>query len=165
MIVARTARLVLRRWEPGDAAAFAAINADPVVTRFVGGPLTRAASDAFLDRMLAHWAEHGYGRCAVEMDGVLLGYAGVGPHPLGLGCPEIGWRLAAHCWGRGLGTEAARAARDLAFGEWGLPRLVAVMHPDNAATLGVARNLGMTFRREATADDGQRVVVHELRRA
>lgn len=144
MTVAVTERLVLRRFTPADAEAFAAVNADPEVTRFVGGPLDREASDAFLARTMAFWDERGYGRCAVEEAGTLLGFAGLGTHPIAGDDVEIGWRLARHAWGRGLATEAARAVADLAFGPWGLSRLVAVMHPENAASLGVARNLGMT---------------------
>lgn len=41
--VVDTERLILRRWSHDDAGAFAAINADPYVMRFIGGgkPLSR----------------------------------------------------------------------------------------------------------------------------
>jgi ribosomal-protein-alanine N-acetyltransferase len=56
-----TARLVLRRWRAGDREAFAALNADPRVMRFLGPPLAPAASDALADRIDAHFAAHGFG--------------------------------------------------------------------------------------------------------
>ena len=46
-----TERLVLRRWIPGDREPFAALNADPVVMEHFPAPLTRAESDALVDRM------------------------------------------------------------------------------------------------------------------
>jgi RimJ/RimL family protein N-acetyltransferase len=152
--VVETERLLLRRWRPEDAEPFAAINADPLVTRYVGGPLTREASDALLARSVAFWESHGYGRAAVEdkATGELLGFCGLGGHPATAGETEIGWRLASHVWGRGLATEAATAMRDLAFSRWGLARLVSVAVPENPASLGVMRNIGMTHWRDVEHD-------------
>lgn len=155
-VVATTRRLVLRRFVPADAAAFAEINADPLVTRYVGGPLSRAASDALLGRILA---QQPYARWAVERDGALLGFCGLGRHPIAADDVEVGWRLASAVWGQGLATEAATAVRDLAFGTYGLPRLVAVIHPDNVASIRVAEKVGLAYERDAALDDGTRLVV------
>ena len=141
----RTGRLLLRRWRSADAAAFAALNADPEVTRFVGGPMTRAGSDALMARFVAGFAQRGYDRFAVEHEGECVGFVGLGLHPFVGGEVEIGWRLARHVWRRGLATEGARAVLDAAPG-WGLERVVAVVHPDNAASIGVCRALGMALR-------------------
>ena len=152
-----TERLVLRRWRPEDLEPFAALNADPEVTRFVGGPMAREASDTMVARFEACHDERGYGRWAVEESGALVGFTGLGPHPFVGGAIEIGWRLARHAWGRGIATEAARAVVDLAFGEIGLSRIVAVVHPDNAASIGVCRHLGMTL-----AEEREGLFVYEL---
>ena len=40
----------MRRWRDEDRAPFAALNADPAVMRFFPAPLTRADSDAAIDR-------------------------------------------------------------------------------------------------------------------
>ena len=157
-IVATTERLVLRTWRDDDAEPFAALNADPEVTRFLGGPWSREASDAMMARSRAHWEAHGYGRAVVEVDGEMVGFTGLGPHAATPGEVEIGWRLARHVWGRGYATEAARAMRDLAATRWGLDGLVSVADPDNGASLGVMRHLGMTLRDELV-HEGQRVVV------
>jgi RimJ/RimL family protein N-acetyltransferase len=49
--VVQTARLVMRRWRDDDRAAFAVMNADPVVMRYFPATLGRAASDALIDRI------------------------------------------------------------------------------------------------------------------
>ena len=47
----RTERLLLRGWRAGDREPFAALNADPVVMEHFPAPLSRAESDAFVDRI------------------------------------------------------------------------------------------------------------------
>src|SRR5262245_668875 len=120
----RTARLTLRPWRETDRPAFADLNADPLVSADLGGPLSRAASDAKFDRYLRTWEQHGHGRWAIEERcGRFIGYAGVQPagveHPLGPHA-EIGWRLARRTWGKGFATEAARAALDDMFARGGV---------------------------------------------
>lgn len=162
--VSETPRLVLRMWRPGDAEAFAAMNADPVVTAYLGGPMDRAASDALLARTVAHWETYGYGRAAVEerTSGDLLGFVGLGSHGAVPGATEIGWRLVVRCWGQGYATEAALSIRDLAFGAYGLDRLVSVAVPDNPASLAVMRKIGMRHWRDVD-HDGLALTVYELR--
>jgi len=60
--VVETERLRLRVWEEVDRHHFATLNADPIVMRDLGGPLSRHDSDAKLDRYLKAWGNNGYGR-------------------------------------------------------------------------------------------------------
>jgi RimJ/RimL family protein N-acetyltransferase len=62
---------------------------------------------------------------------------------------EEGFWLAHAYWGNGLATEAAQAVMDYGFGTLGLQRIVAVVHPENRASLRVLQKLGMTFERMA----------------
>jgi RimJ/RimL family protein N-acetyltransferase len=57
----QTKRMLMRRWRDADRAPFAAMNADPEVTRYLRGPLDRAASDELADRLEALFDEHGFG--------------------------------------------------------------------------------------------------------
>ena len=60
---------------------------------------------------------------------------------------DLGYYLSSETWGRGLATEAARAALGFAFGTLGVWRVEAETTPDNEASKRVMRRLG--FRYEA----------------
>ena len=154
----RTDRLLLREWQDRDLAPFAALNADPAVVAFLSGPLTRAESDGFVDRMRVHWAEDEFGLWAVERldDGAFLGFAGLArpawaPEPT----PEIGWRLAAFAWGRGYATEAAAAAMRFGFDVVGLDEIVSYTTVSNARSRRVMEKLGMARRDPSAPFDFQ----------
>jgi RimJ/RimL family protein N-acetyltransferase len=147
--ILRTPRLALRHWLPGDEMALASIDADPEVTRYLAPSLPPAAD--FIGRATEHWEKHGFGFLAVELredpgPGRFIGFVGLG-HPVSLPelalRPDLRWRLARASWGRGLATEAAVAVRDDAFGRLGLDELIAIIHPDNAASRRVATKVGM----------------------
>ena len=140
-----TPRLRLRCWREADRQAFAAMNADPEVMLDAGGPLSRAASDAKLDRYAASFDRHGFCRWAVESrEGSFLGYAGIMPvpegHPLGPHF-DIGWRLVRSAWGLGFATEAASAALGDAFSRAGLAEVLAYTATDNVRAQRVMERL------------------------
>ena len=146
-----TERLLLREWRPADAEPFAALNADPEVTRYLRGPMTRAESDELLAHIRAHWDQHGFGLYAVEVKqtGALAGFVGLAiPSflPEVLPAVEVGWRLARRHWGHGLATEGARASMAHAFGELGLRQVISIIDPGNGPSIRVAERLGMQRR-------------------
>jgi RimJ/RimL family protein N-acetyltransferase len=150
-----TERLVLRRWTGEDREALAAINGDAEVMRWVGSGrvLGRGLSDELVVRFEREWDERGFGLWAVswraDPRGELLGFCGLTMPaflPEVLPAAEVGWRLARRAWGRGVATEAARAALAFGFGERGLREIVAVVAPENARSLRVVEKLGMTPR-------------------
>lgn len=143
----RTERLLLREWREQDLAPFAALNADPAVMRHFPSTLTRAESDALAGRIEAHFAEHGYGLWAVDVDGELAGFTGLqwsdwtGTREL-----EVGWRLATAFQGRGLATEAATAA--LSYGLGVVPRVVSSTALPNEPSWRLMERIGMRRERE-----------------
>ena len=146
-----TDRLVLRAWRASDREPFAELNADPEVLRYIGNgsPMTRAESDALLEAIGAHWAEHGFGLwCAAprEEPDACLGFVGLAVPsflPAVMPAVEVGWRLARPAWGRGLATEGARAALHHAFEARRLQSVVSVIDPANVRSVRVAEKLGM----------------------
>ena len=145
----RTARLVLRRWEPQDRDPFAELCADPVVMEHFPRTLTRAEADEWVDAVVAHFEENGYGLWAVEVDGRFAGFNGLRwTEMLARTELEIGWRMATWAWGHGYATEAARAALEVGLEVHGdVASWTAVT---NQRSWHVMERLGM--RREAEFD-------------
>ena len=164
-----TERLLLREWRDEDREPFARMNADPRVMEFFAATLTAAQTDAMLERVQAHLDRHGFGWWPAELKetGAFIGFIGLAvPYfeahftP----CVEIGWRLAAEHWGRGLATEGARAALRYGFEELGLREIVSFTVPANVRSRRVMEKLGMT-RNPADDFDHPRIPEgHPLRR-
>jgi RimJ/RimL family protein N-acetyltransferase len=93
--------------------------------------------------MVGHWTLRGYGLWAVEerSSGALVGRVGFW-NPDGWPGFELGWLLRRSSWGRGYATEAARAVLPLAFTQLEQPHVISLIHPENAASIRVARRLG-----------------------
>jgi ribosomal-protein-alanine N-acetyltransferase len=144
----RTDRLLLRRWQDADREPFAALNADPVVMEFFPRCPTRAESDDLVDRIEATFDREGFGLWAVEVeDGRFAGFVGLWPTPPALPfspAVEVGWRLAQHAWGRGVATEAARAALADGWDRLGLRDVVSMTSVINTRSQAVMQKLGMT---------------------
>ena len=111
----RTERLLLRRWHPADRAPFAAMNADPEVMEHFPAALTRAESDALIDRIEAGFEARGFGLWAVEVTatGEFIGFTGLAVP--GFDAPftpavEIGWRLSRAELGARVRGRGARGA-------------------------------------------------------
>ena len=147
MVVIETPRLTLNTWRLDDFGAFASLARDPRVMRFIssGEPWTDRKIAYFIGRQTAF--QQALGHCMWRMrlkeTGELVGLCGLQPLA-DTGEIEVGWWLASALWGRGLATEAARAAVDRGFRIHGLKRIVAITRPDNAASLNIMRKLGMT---------------------
>jgi ribosomal-protein-alanine N-acetyltransferase len=149
MMPLRTDRLVLRRWRASDRGSFAALNADPQVMEHLPALLTRAESDTVIDRVEAHFDQHGFGLWALEVaaTGEFIGFTGLStPRFPAHFTPavEIGWRLAGSAWGRGYASEAARRALAFGFEDVGLPEIVSFTAVDNLRSRAVMARIGMT---------------------
>ena len=167
----RTPRLLLRGWRPEDLDGLARINADPEVTRHLGGgrPLTRQETAALQARLEREWDEEGFGIWALESAGELVGLVGLHRHRWFPEEVEVGWRLAREHWGQGLATEGARAALDYGFGDLALERVISLIQVENLASRRVAEKLGMRPERQLTRvheETGRplALVVYSLRR-
>jgi RimJ/RimL family protein N-acetyltransferase len=149
MFSLRTERLVLRDWKESDRPVFAKMNADSRVMEFMPGPLSSEASDSLVEKIRRHFRTHGFGLYAAELldDHSFIGYIGLAIPTFAAQftpCVEIGWRLAAEHWGRGLATEGARAVGKHAFEDLRLDALVSFTVPANVRSRRVMEKLGMT---------------------
>ena len=143
----------------------AALVADPEQMRFYPHPRSRAEARAWIELNLAVYAEHGFGTWLIEdrETAEFLGYSGMRPLLLeGAEETEIGWNVAKTAWNRGIATEAALAARELAFTRFGLARLVALLPPGHEASRRVAEKIGMRDEGSTAVFDGARFAVYAV---
>jgi len=148
--VVETERLRLRRHRLEDFADCAAMWADPIVTRFIGGkPFSEEDAWTRFLRHIGHWSLMGFGYWVVEEKdtGSFIGELGFADfkrdiQPFLKGTPEMGWALVSKVHGKGYATEAVRAA--LAWGDAHFPsgRTVCIIHPENLASIRVAEKCG-----------------------
>jgi ribosomal-protein-alanine N-acetyltransferase len=140
--------------------------ADPEVTRHMGGPrdfeevrlrVERGAPTDTVSHSTGWWA------VVEKVSGHVVGDCGLvekevdGYHEI-----ELVYLLASHFWGRGYATEAATALRDYALHRLGLRRIVALIEPDNHASVRVAEKIGMTFEKETRRPSGRVKRVYSL---
>jgi RimJ/RimL family protein N-acetyltransferase len=156
-VVLTTPRLLLRTFRADDLPTYAALNADPEVVEFLGGPLSRQESDEIAEYAQALHAREGIGLLAVERraDGAFLGMCGL--HHVDHWYPdvEVAWRLAREHWGHGYATEAAAAWLRYGFTQLDLPRVISIADrdPPNVRSIAVMRRIGMVADHEAQLAD------------
>jgi len=140
-----TGRLRLRALRASDLDAYAAMQANPEVMRYLVTGRTSTPIEVWrtMATNLGQWALRGYGMWAVEeIDGSrFMGSVGIF-QPLDWPEPELAYSLDQPFWGRGFASEAAAAARDWSFGHYSLLRIASFIRPDNHASKRVAQRLG-----------------------
>lgn len=146
-----TERLILRAYQPADEAAYVAMVGDLEVMRYLPGGRAWGAAEAHaaFERRLAtadpqrrHWA------LVEKATNRVIGWVGLMPLET-TGETEIYYGLTRDAWGKGFATEAAQRALRFAFEDLGLPRVVAVVQPENLRSIRVASSLGMSYRGDA----------------
>jgi len=166
-----SARLVLRRIEPGDLPFFTRIHSVADVVRYTGHGRPRSAEEtqAWLQATLASYEELELGQLAVlrKADGALLGRCGLsdlviesGPAanaiarawfsrtqaPAGVAVTqerELGYTFDAIYWGHGYATEAAQCVFEYSRDVLKLARVISVIDVNNVRSQRVAQRCGL----------------------
>jgi RimJ/RimL family protein N-acetyltransferase len=146
-----TSRLILRAHTLADFPAYAAMWADPDVTRHLGdgAPYSGEQSWASFLRTAGHWQMLGFGSWAVEekASGRMIGGIGFSERKRDRGdaldgVPEAGWMFAAAVSGKGYATEALNAALEWGRAHFGPTRVIAITALQNIASMRVAQKCG-----------------------
>jgi RimJ/RimL family protein N-acetyltransferase len=142
-----TKRLTLRPAGPDDVEFLVGLWTDPEVMRFMGGPrepgkVKAAVLEGVPDAWVVHETATGdpVGDCFLldkEIDGTAE--------------KEIIYLVARKHWGKGYAPEAAAAVLEHAA----LPRVVALIEPDNAASARVAEKIGLRHERDVDRGEGR----------
>lgn len=146
MIPGPTARLRFREMSAADLDDMAGLLGDPEVMEYYPAPKTREQAGEWIEWNLRNYAQHGFGLWIVETaDGEFVGDCGLTWQPVnGTRMLEVGYHVRTSLQGRGYASEAAIACWEFARDEVGAADLVAIIHPDNVASLRVAEKLGMS---------------------
>jgi RimJ/RimL family protein N-acetyltransferase len=166
----QTDRLMMRPHTVADFAESAAMWADPVVTRYIGGrPFTEDEVWARLLRYAGLWALLGFGYWVVRdrATGRFVGEVGFADFhrdksPSIVGVPEVGWVLATWAHGAGFATEAVRAALAWSDAALDAPRTVCIISPANSASIRVAQKCGFGEPFRATYKGGETLLFERI---
>lgn len=167
MLPAPTARLRFRRMSPADLDDMAALLGDPEVMRFYPAPKTREQAAAWIAWNEDNYARHGYGLWIIETPtGEFVGDCGLTWQAVnGVSTLEVGYHVSVAQQGQGYATEAAAACVEFARTRTTSAELVAIVHPDNAASTRVAEKIGMHRVEDDHGADGdtRHVLAMQLR--
>lgn len=161
-----TDRLVLRRFAARDLAAFQAYRCDPEVGRYQGWS---ALDDAGAGAFLAGMAEAEIGvpgewfqiAVADKPTDALVGDIGIGFDKDRAGVGEIGFSMARTVQGRGLGTEAVKAALALLFESGQVDVVEGITDARNAPSIRLLERVGMQLvRTQQTLFKGEMCTEH-----
>lgn len=134
--------------QPADAPGlFQVYQGEDVLKYFPGQtppPLERV--ERFIASQQKHWEQHGFGNWGVYSVGEnqVIGWAGLQFLPE-LNETEVGFLLDRAWWGKGIATQAARAALKFGFETCGLPHIIALVEPENLASRRVIEKCGLEY--------------------
>jgi RimJ/RimL family protein N-acetyltransferase len=163
----QTRRLILRPIVESDAEEAHMWFSDSAVMEFFDyGPHARV--EETLDRIKRyrrHYNRYGFGKCIILEKGANrpIGDAGLAvvEHT---GETQVGYKLARAYWGHGFATEAAAALVQFGFARLELPRIVALIHPDNTLSTRVAEKVGFRYCRTDFRNNMEQLVYELLRK-
>ena len=167
MNVLETERLLLRHFTTEDAADNYRIYTDPDNMRFMGRrpDSVQFEREHILKHITNYYEKHGFGLWAVILkeNKRLIGRCGLIYQQIeGAQELEVSYLIDKKYWGKGLASEAVRATVRLAFEEYKFPRVVAVINPENVASVRVAEKVGMKYERDVNFRDFGEVALYAL---
>jgi RimJ/RimL family protein N-acetyltransferase len=151
MLVLETERLLLRPLTTDDAPFILTLLNEPSFLRFIGDKKVRNLEDArqyILTGPMASYQRHGLGLLAVELKAsqTPIGMCGLLKREE-LPDPDIGFAFLPDFWGQGFAFEAAKAVMNDAREGLKLNRILAIVNPDNDASIKLLERLGLKFQR------------------
>jgi RimJ/RimL family protein N-acetyltransferase len=150
--VLETERLILREYRLEDFPFYAAIRADPRTTRYFREVYKAFDEELCWIRFLRHfgqWQLFGYGNWGLEEkdSGRYIGSVGFFHAKRDIDvpyrqAPEAGWVISPDLHGRGLASEALRAAMAWADANIAAPQSWCMIAPQNIASQKIAERIG-----------------------
>jgi ribosomal-protein-alanine N-acetyltransferase len=141
----------MRRLTLEDAELMLSVWNDPAFVLYVGDRGIRTIDHARAEikgGAMRLYRDYGFGpyRVALKDDNTAIGICGIF-HRDGLDDPDIGFSVLPGFCNCGYAYESASAVINYARDHLKLPRLTAIVSPDNAASVGLIKKLGLQFER------------------
>ena len=154
MTILSTDRLDLAELTADDAEFIFQLVNEPSWLAYIGDRGVRTLDDAhaYIDNgPRAMYARHGHGlwRVSRRDDGAVVGICGLLRRDT-LPDADIGFAFLPAYWRHGYAREAAAATLAHGFDALGMARIVAIVSPGNAASIGLLERLGFAFERALT---------------
>ncbi len=145
----RTARLLLRTPAELDLDFLVQLFQRPEMVAHRPDPTPDPPEDSArrLERDMAHWRDHGFGRWAAECNGRLVGFGGLTVREADDGL-NISYHLHPDAWGHGYASEIVAEALAVAFGSLAASRVVGLVRPANPASRRVLERAGFAAQGE-----------------
>lgn len=142
----------MRPLQYDDLEALVAIWSDPEVTQFLpsrGAPILREAVEKSLTTFIEHWKERNYGIWGIleDVSSPIIGYCGL-RYLDELKEIEVLYGLAKAHWGKGIATQATKAAIAYGFNVANLDRIIAMALPENQASIRVIEKAGLKYEKQ-----------------
>lgn len=146
-----TERLLLRPIVPSDAKGMFTLDSNPNVNKYLGNNPVESIQESmgYIDLITKQYENNGIGRFAVVLKETneFIGWSGIKlltePENNYVNVYEIGYRLQENHWGKGYGSEAAKAWIDYGFTKMNIEKIYASVHKENEASKRILEKLGM----------------------
>lgn len=152
-IVIETARLILRKFTLDDAGFMLELLNTPAWLRFIGDRNVRTLEEAkqyLLGGNIRSYQEHGFGFyvVVVKETNQSIGTCGIKKRE-GLDDVDIGFGFLPQFMGKAYGYEAASATLNYALNDLKIKRIVAIVDPENTASISLIKKIGLVFEKMA----------------
>src|SRR6476660_6924152 len=149
MTVLETDRLILRHFNPNDAPFVLVLLNEPSFLHYIGDKKVRNLEDAsqyIVNGPVATYERHAFGLYQVELKDshTPIGMCGLVKREELLQ-PDIGFAFLPDFWNKGFAFEAAAAVLTDARERLQLNRILAIVNPDNEASIRLLQKLGLNF--------------------
>ncbi len=145
--ILRTQRTYLKEFTNSDIDSLASLLADPEVMRFsMTGPMTKEETQKLLRSWIENYKIAINSPWAIIYEEQLIGFAGFDVRIVEeQEKRQITFRLMRDYWGKGLATELAKALKDYAFSKLMLNEFIAIVDPNNLASIRTLEKIGMVY--------------------
>jgi RimJ/RimL family protein N-acetyltransferase len=164
-----TARLILRPTAKTDFDDYARTMTEAAVMRYFGGqPMSRTDVWTRILAQVGHWTMFDYGYWVARThEGQFVGNIGFGQLERGVtpdlgDTPELGYMVATWAHGQGFASEALAVAHEWLYANKGKQRTVAIIHPDNKASIKLAQRFNYKEYARSTFKDAPTVLYERL---